>query len=90
MIWIIEAKYEKGYKITLKFNDGTTGTVDLEETIVNDNRKLFAELKDLDKFKNSKLIWIPSFGRMDWIWPRNSFSVWFPENRVSRFSHFLL
>jgi len=55
MIWIIEAKYIKSYKIWLKFNDGSEGIVDLESTIKNDHREIFRALSAEDQFKRFKV-----------------------------------
>ena len=55
MIWIIEAKHIKSYKIWLKFNDGSEGIVDLEATIKNDHREIFRALRDGDQFKRFKV-----------------------------------
>lgn len=49
LIRVIEAKYLEGYKIYLKFSDGTSGKVDLENEIYG---KIFEPLKDLEYFKN--------------------------------------
>jgi hypothetical protein len=55
MIWIIEAKYIKSYKIWLKFNDGSEGIVDLEATIKNDHREIFRALRKEEQFKKFKV-----------------------------------
>ncbi|MDD1425787.1 DUF2442 domain-containing protein [Dolichospermum sp. ST_sed9] len=48
LIRVIGAKYLEGYKVSLKFSDGTSGIVDLENEIYG---KIFEPLKDLEYFK---------------------------------------
>jgi len=55
MLEIIKAKYNIHYKIEMIFNDKTQGIVDLKDVIFNDHRKIFTELKDLNKFKKFKI-----------------------------------
>jgi hypothetical protein len=55
MVSIIKAKYLKDYKIQLFFNDGRSGSVDLEDTITQDTRPIFNQLKDINIFKNFKV-----------------------------------
>lgn len=55
MIHIIKAEYIEGYKIRIEFNDGRIGEVDLQETIINDRRPIFNQLKDMSLFKNFKV-----------------------------------
>lgn len=50
---IIKAKYIKDYKVWVKFNDGTTGEVDLADEL---NEGVFKPLKDKNYFKNFELI----------------------------------
>lgn len=52
LIKVIEAKYLKGHQMILKFNDGTSGTVDLERELCG---PVFEPLKDLEVFKNFEL-----------------------------------
>lgn len=55
MKWITDATYLNAYKIKVKFNDGTEGTVDLESTIINDHREIFKALKEQDQFRRFKV-----------------------------------
>lgn len=48
LIKVIEAKYLKGYQLALKFNDGTSGMVDLEKEF---RGPVFEPLKDVETFK---------------------------------------
>lgn len=62
MIWVTEAKYLGDYNIELKFSDTFSGKANLEKTILEDGRPIFAELKDINKFSKFKvdmdtLIW---------------------------------
>jgi hypothetical protein len=52
---VIKAEYKSGYKVHLTFNNGESVLVDLESAIMNDNRKIFSPLKDLDYFKKFKI-----------------------------------
>jgi hypothetical protein len=51
MIYVTEANYIKDYQIEICFNDKKVGLVDLKNTIETDNRKIFQELKNIEKFK---------------------------------------
>ena len=51
MIWVKEAKYIEGFRIQIRFNDGTVGDVDLAATIQEDSREIFQQLKELDQFR---------------------------------------
>lgn len=51
MLSITNAKYDRGFKIFLEFNDSKAGTVDLEDFILNGKIKPFEKLKDIEKFK---------------------------------------
>jgi len=55
MLAINEAKYAGNYCISLVFNNGRKGLANLKETIFNDKRPIFSELKDESNFKNFKL-----------------------------------
>ena len=48
ILHVVEAKYERGYMIRLKFNDGAEGFVDLAKELYGE---MFAPLKNLEKFK---------------------------------------
>ena len=52
LLQVEEADYLNEYKLHIKFNDGTEGNVDLKDTIFNDNRKIFKQLRKVDKFKD--------------------------------------
>jgi hypothetical protein len=62
MIEITSAKQISDYKIEIIFNDKTKGIVDLKNTIFTDPRKIFKELKDLNKFKKFKI----EFDTLSW------------------------
>ena len=57
LLEVISAKYLEGYKVSCTFNDGYTATVDLEATIFNDHRSIFAPLKRQDYFKTFTIRW---------------------------------
>jgi hypothetical protein len=48
---IIYAEHVEKYKLKLLFNNRETLFVDLEETIMNDSRSIFAPLRNPDYFK---------------------------------------
>jgi hypothetical protein len=45
---VVEARYVTGYTIWLRFDDGTTGEVDLSRELVG---PIFQPLRDIDYFK---------------------------------------
>jgi hypothetical protein len=49
---VTDAKYVKGCRIWLKFNDGAEGIVDLENELWGE---VFEPLKDINKFKDFKI-----------------------------------
>jgi hypothetical protein len=49
---VIEARYVRDYTVWLRFNDGTSGEVDLSEEL---DGPVFGPLKDLDRFKRFTL-----------------------------------
>lgn len=51
MIWVTKAAYLKDYKISVTFNNGKKGIIDLKHVIVDDNRTIFQSLKDMSEFK---------------------------------------
>ena len=55
MLGVQQAEYLGGYKIRLKFNNGLTGTANLEETLLNDRRAIFVKLKNEHIFRDFKL-----------------------------------
>ncbi|MEI6523679.1 MAG: DUF2442 domain-containing protein [Bacteroidia bacterium] len=59
---VIKADYISEYKVSLVFNDGTEKCVDLEQTILNDHRKIFEPLRDINYFKNFKI----NFNTITW------------------------
>ena len=49
------AEYKTGYKVLLSFNNGESIIVDLEDVLLEDSRKIFFPLRDLEYFKRFKL-----------------------------------
>jgi hypothetical protein len=56
---IVDANYISDYKISLKFNDGTETTVDLENEL---NGIVFIPLKDKNKFMKFSIV----FNTIEW------------------------
>jgi hypothetical protein len=52
---VIFAEYLGGFKIDLTFNNGEKITVDLEDTIMNESRKIFLPLRNQDYFKRFQI-----------------------------------
>ena len=52
LLEVISAKYIRDYQVSLKFNDSVEVTVDLEETLLNEKRKIFKPLLDKEYFKS--------------------------------------
>lgn len=48
ILHVVDAKYERGYVIHLRFNDGAEGFVDLADELYGE---MFAPLKGIEKFK---------------------------------------
>jgi Protein of unknown function (DUF2442) len=55
MLSVTSAKYLGDYKVTLSFDNGKIGTVNLREVIFNDKRSIFLELQKEDEFKKFKI-----------------------------------
>ena len=55
LLKIVDAKYICEHRISLTFNNGSTGIVDLKEKIFSDHRKIFEALQDESTFKEFKL-----------------------------------
>jgi hypothetical protein len=49
ILHVTHAKYEGGYRLWLKFNDGAEGTVDLREEL---RGEMFEPLRSLKKFRS--------------------------------------
>ena len=62
MIEISKANQVGDYQIELVFNNKKKGVVDLKDMLFNDHRKIFQELKDLNKFKKFKI----EFDTLSW------------------------
>jgi hypothetical protein len=52
LLEVITAKYIQDYRVFLKFNNGFETIVDLEETLLNDKRKIFKPLLNKKYFEN--------------------------------------
>ncbi len=55
MLSVSEAKYVGGYNLYLIFNNGKKGIANLKQTIFNDKRSIFSELKGESNFSNFKV-----------------------------------
>jgi len=55
MLSINEAKYIGDYNLCLIFNNGKEGIANLKQTIFNDKREIFLELKEESNFSNFKV-----------------------------------
>ena len=52
---VTNAVYKGGYKVFLTFNNGDEILVDLKNTILNDHRKIFRPLLDVNYFQNFEI-----------------------------------
>jgi hypothetical protein len=43
MIWVVDARITEGYKIEIKFNEGTDGIIDFQN-IITENKKHFPKV----------------------------------------------
>jgi len=57
LLEVISAENTKEYKVYCVFNDGYTATIDLEATIFNDHRPIFAPLRQQSYFKTFTIRW---------------------------------
>lgn len=55
MLELKKAEYIGDYVLNLSFNNGKSGVVDLEQTLFNDKRTIFATLRDKSNFRNFKV-----------------------------------
>jgi hypothetical protein len=55
MLAVNEAHYAGNYCIRIAFNNGRQGVANLKETIFNDKRPIFSQLKDEAHFKDFKV-----------------------------------
>ena len=55
LLQVKKADYLHGYKLHIQFNDGTEGDVNLKKTIFEDNRIIFKELREVNKFRKFKI-----------------------------------
>ena len=55
LLKLTEARYLKKYQLFLKFNDHSSGVVDLKDKIFHETRDLFRDLEDQNFFQNFKL-----------------------------------
>ena len=52
---VTAAEYKGEYKVFLTFNNGESVVTDLKQTIMNDPRRIFLTLQDLNYFKSFKI-----------------------------------
>ncbi len=67
IISVVKVKFLEDFKIHILFDNGESGIVDLESSILNDSRKVFEPLKNKDYFKkfsldNWTIVWPNEFG----------------------------
>jgi len=55
MIWVVGASYESDYRISVEFNDGMRGMVDLRQIIFEDTRPIFAALREKELFRRFRV-----------------------------------
>jgi hypothetical protein len=55
MIWVEGATHAGEYRLRLRFNDGTEGTVDLREIIFDDLRPVFQQARDPEVFRRFRV-----------------------------------
>jgi len=55
MLEVKKAEYMGDYIINLSFNNGRFGMVNLEQTLFNDDRPIFAKLRNKSNFKKFKV-----------------------------------
>jgi len=55
LLQVKNAYYLHDYKLHVQFNDGIKGDIDLKETIFEDNRSIFQQLRGIEQFKKFKV-----------------------------------
>ena len=55
MLSVRNAEYLDAYRLRLTFDDGIAGVADLEDTLAQDSRPIFARLKALEHFRDFAL-----------------------------------
>jgi hypothetical protein len=55
MIWGTGARHLGGYRLWLRFSDGSEGEVDLAELVLNDHRPIVAALRDPVSFASMRV-----------------------------------
>jgi hypothetical protein len=65
------AEYKDGYTVFLTFNNGEEVFVDPRATIMNDQRKIFLPLQDVNYFQNFRVKLNTIVGKMKPILPQN-------------------
>ena len=55
MLSVSKAKYVGDYSLYLIFNNGKEGIANLKQTVFNDKRAIFSELKEESNFSNFKV-----------------------------------
>ncbi len=55
MIWVESAEHAGDYRLRLRFNDGTEGTVDLREVVCLDPRPVFRKASDPETFRRFRV-----------------------------------
>ena len=55
MIWVESAEHAGEYRLKLRFNDGTEGTVDLRDVVCHDPRPVFRQASDPEVFRRFKV-----------------------------------
>lgn len=52
---VTHAEYKDEYKVFITFNNGESVVTDIKETIMNETRKIFLPLRDIEYFKSFKI-----------------------------------
>lgn len=55
VIWVESAEHAGGYRLKLRFNDGTEGIVDLREVVCQDPRPVFRQACDPGVFQRFRV-----------------------------------
>ena len=61
---VVNAKYLDGFRVEVSFNNKIVKTVNFEEYLLNENRKILQPLKDKSFF--STVFAHPEFGTLSW------------------------
>ena len=65
---VAEVEALPGFRLRVRFNDGTSGIVEMAEFVKSDAAGVFAALRDENLFRQARVALARSLGRASWTW----------------------